>query len=330
MRRWLLLLLGGTLAFGLFCFGGGLLLGIYLGGGSPVAVPRGSPETLADLAGNKQAPVVPKIPSSAAALSSSSPTAAGSPSTVAPAATTTTPTSTAPTTPAAPAAASAGATAVGQQAGPPAAVPTGGGTPAAQDALPVQPVTDLLVGLPADEEPASPLHGQLVSAAVRDQATQIQPSQSAQKPSDPAPQKQVAPGQAPGGGSAGPPAGASAVANSGTAAGAAAKPAPTSDGAAAASRRVFGIRVGAYLDPGAAQRRAETLANHGYRPLIVSSQQAEEGLTWYSVVLNSSKDLSSVRRGAAQFAQDQGQQPDIVSWNAAPAADAGAPVAARR
>lgn len=328
MRRWLLLLLGGTLAFGLFCFGGGLLLGIYLGGGSPVAIPRGSPDTLAGLAGNKPAPVAPKIPSLAAALPSSSP----NPSTdAAPAATTPPPASTAPT-PAAPATASVGASPAAQPVGSPAlaAAPTSGGAPVAQDALPVQPVADLLVGLPADEEPASPLHGQLVSAAVRDQAAQIQPPQAAQKPSDPAPAKQAASGQTPSAGSAASSAGANTAASSVTSASAASKPAPSSDGANAASRRVFGIRVGAYLDPAAAQRRAETLANHGYRPLIVSSQQAEEGLTWYSVVLNSGKDLSSVRREAAQFAQEQGQQPDIISWNAAPAADAGAPVAARR
>jgi hypothetical protein len=201
--------------------------------------------------------------------------------------------------------------------------------PVAQDALKVQPVTHLLVGLPADEEETSPLRGQLVSTAVRDQVTKAQPNQPAQKQPEQGPPKQPASGQTPGAGSTVSPASTNTAASSGTAGTAAAKPAPSGDGASAASGRVFGIRVGAYLDPAAAQRRAETLSNHGYHPLILSSLQAEEGLAWYSVVLNPGKDLSSVRREAAQFAQEQRQQPDIVSWIASPGADTGALGAAR-
>lgn len=186
----------------------------------------------------------------------------------------------------------------------------------------MQPVTGLLVGLPADEEPVSPLRGPLVSAVARDQAARKQPDQVAQK--------QPVPGQKPGADTSASPTGASNVAGSGTAGGAPAKPAPSSEGASSASPRVFGIRVGAYLDPAAAQRRAETLTNHGYRPLLLLSQQAEEGLAWYSVVLNPGKDLGSVRREAAQYAQEQGQQPDIVSWIAAPVAATGASGDARR
>jgi cell division protein FtsN len=163
---------------------------------------------------------------------------------------------------------------------------------------------DLLVGLSADEEPASPLRGPLVAAAAaQDQKT------SGQKPgTDP---------------TASPP-GANGAADSGTA-----RPMPTGDHAVPASPRVFAVRVGAYLDAAAAQREAALLLNQGYHPQIVSSKQVSEGLTWYSVVLDPGKDPAAIRREAAQFAQEKGQQPDIISWSATPAADAGAPPATR-
>lgn len=80
-------------------------------------------------------------------------------------------------------------------------------------------------------------------------------------------------------------------------------------------RRTFAVRVGAYLEPMIAQRRAAVLQRRGYHPLILSSRQAAEALTWYSVVLGRDDDLTAARQQAEAFERDDHElRPEIVSW----------------
>jgi sporulation related protein len=98
-------------------------------------------------------------------------------------------------------------------------------------------------------------------------------------------------------------------------------------GSSSGAARAFGVRVGIYLDAAAAQRRAAALQQNGYRPLVLSSQQPAEGLSWYSVVLGRVANLLAARRIARQFAHDQQQEPEIISWALAPPAPAAGPAA---
>jgi hypothetical protein len=189
--------------------------------------------------------------------------------------------------------------------------------------LAIQQVSDLIVGLPTDEQPASALQGPLVSATAAAAAT-APAATAAASPQSPF---------STAGSSAAAPQGAGATAGNGAtgnakppSAAVAAAPSPPKPAAAAvAARRIYAVRAGTYLDPTAAQRRAALLLNHGYHPQILSSQQADEGLTWYSVVVGQEKDMLATRREAAQFASDQGYQPEIVSWPLAPPGGAQAP-----
>jgi SPOR domain len=311
VRRWLFLLIGGTLAFGLFCFGSGLVLGIHLGGGQ-LAIPE-----LPHSSGNQRESAGPAVSAPAAALQLPTITSQpGGAQIVAPAAATP-PASSAGATPVPQTAATAGAAAPGQTAaGSLGGGPANGGAPVGHDALPIQPVADLLVGLPADAEAVSPLRGPLVSSAMSGQG--------------PAVPNQPTSAQTPGPDSAAPPAGAKPAAGSVHTDNTVERTRTNDDRASAAPPRVFAVRVGAYLDVAAAQRRAAFLLNQGYHPLIVSFQQPGEGLTWYSVVLDQRPDLSAAHREAAQFAREQGQEPDVVSWTAAPIADARPPAAPQR
>ncbi len=317
--RWLILLSVGTLLFGALCFGSGLLLGLYLGHtelpGAVVAVPSAAPAVAVTRPGlalpatpalqAPALPVPPALPSKPAisvqpgGVQVTPPTAgvllaapkaldssAGAPTGAAPA--------TAMATPAAPAAASPAVTAAGTAA-----------------AFPVRPVADLQVGVPADEEPASELRGSLVSGAETLAAASTQ---------HPAPDSGLT---APPGNGAAPSAGPAAATSAQAAAGQAPTPVPAR---AEPPKRAFAVRVGAYLEPGAAQRRAGFLHLRGYQPLVLSSRQPEEGLTWYSVVLGQANDLAAARRQAEQFEGDQQQHPEIVSWSLVPGGGAaGAP-----
>ncbi len=237
--RWLILMTGGTLLFGVLCFGSGLLLGPYLWGAAPHLASAVRPALPAAVAAKLRGGAARSLATPGAAQNTAA--APGNASKVA-----------------------AVAARPIQSASP--AVAT---TAAAAAAFPVKSVADLQVGLPADEQFPSVLRGGLVKEAA-----------VAAKPGMPE-----------------------------------AGPKMSAGAGAAAPNRAFAIRVGAYLDADAAQRRAEFLKERGYTPLILSSRQPEEGLTWYSVVLDPTPDWTAAQRAGRQFAHDQQQSAEIVSWS---------------
>jgi len=334
--RWLILLVGGTLVFGMLCFASGLLLGNYIWGEphsvTAVALPAGAPAIPAVptvTAPTLTAPTVTAPTAAAAAHAPAVSVQTGTAQITAPSVTVQTGASGAAAA-AAPAEAPVAPAKAAVAAAPGAVAPAAAGgapAPAAAAAAPaaggiaVREVPDLVVGLPADVPSESPLRGPLVASATPAAAAappaaatgSTAPPQNAAASTTGTPASGGA-----GGGKDAPAAAAAAVA--GTAAAPAAKAPPPP----AAAKHAFAVRAGAYLDPAAAQRRAGLLQTHGYHPLILSSRQLDEGLTWYSVVLGQDSDMAMARREAAQFAGDQGYQPDIVSWPLAPPGGAGA------
>ena len=261
--RWLILMTGGTLLFGVLCFGSGLLLGPYLWGAAPHLAGAARPALPAAVAAKLPGGAARSLATPGAAQNTVA--APGNASKVAAVAARPIQSDASPT--------GGGAGTSPHAAGAPAPLPTAppavATTAAAAAAFPVKSVDDLQVGLPADEQFPSVLRGGLVREAA-----------VAAKPGMPE-----------------------------------AGPKMSAGAGAAAANRAFAIRAGAYLDADAAQRRAEFLKERGYTPLILSSRQPEEGLTWYSVVLDPTPDWTAAQRAGRQFAHDEQQSAEIVSWS---------------